>query len=136
MSVPELLLAGHNLIVATLDFLLVTQCASLLHKIAMTGWDLLQLPWVRGWVSSTGTVSVLIGFISRYKIAKPDKPVEIQSDPQLPSSHMTDQLSNTSDSATERSFGTASTTSSGHHMSRERRKSRIATSNQKENNGI
>lgn len=57
VSVPELLLAGHNLIVATLDFLLVAQCASLLHKIIMTGRELLQLPWVRGGVTIAGMMS-------------------------------------------------------------------------------
>ena len=57
-AVPEILLSGHNLIVCTLDFLMVAQLASLLHKVVIAGWELLQLPWVRGWVtSSTGELS-------------------------------------------------------------------------------
>ena len=44
---PELLLSGHVLIMATLDFLMVAQCASLIHKVAIAGWELLQFPWVR-----------------------------------------------------------------------------------------
>lgn len=44
---PELLLSGHSLIMATLDFLMVAQCASLVHKVVIAGWELLQFPWVR-----------------------------------------------------------------------------------------
>ena len=44
---PELLLSGHALIMATLDFLMVAQCASLVHKVVIAGWELLQFPWVR-----------------------------------------------------------------------------------------
>ena len=32
---------------ATLDFLMVAQCASLVHKVVIAGWELLQFPWVR-----------------------------------------------------------------------------------------
>ena len=46
-SGPELLLSGHALIMATLDFLMVAQCASLVHKVVIAGWELLQFPWVR-----------------------------------------------------------------------------------------
>lgn len=48
-----MLLSGHNLIIATLDYLLVAQCASLLHKLTVKGSELLELPWVQGWVSTT-----------------------------------------------------------------------------------
>lgn len=43
-----MLLKGHSVLMATLDYLMVAQCASLLHKIVIGGWELLQLPWVRG----------------------------------------------------------------------------------------
>lgn len=46
-ATPDLLLCGHRIIMASLDFLVVAQCASLLHKVAVTGWDLMKLPWVR-----------------------------------------------------------------------------------------
>ena len=32
---------------STLDFLMVAQCASLVHKVAIAGWELMQFPWVR-----------------------------------------------------------------------------------------
>jgi len=32
---------------ATLDFLMVAQCASLLHKLGLAGWELMQFPWVK-----------------------------------------------------------------------------------------
>lgn len=42
-----MLCCGHSLIMATLDFLMVAQCASLVHKVAIAGWELMQFPWVR-----------------------------------------------------------------------------------------
>ena len=47
-ATPAMLLKGHAVLMATLDYLMVAQCASLLHKIVIVGQDLLQLPWVRG----------------------------------------------------------------------------------------
>ena len=43
-----MLLKGHSVLMATLDYLMVAQCASLLHKVVVGGWQLLELPWVRG----------------------------------------------------------------------------------------
>lgn len=43
-----MLLKGHTVLMATLDYLMVAQCASLLHKVVVEGRELLQLPWVRG----------------------------------------------------------------------------------------
>ena len=60
VSVPEMLLAGHSLIIASLDFLMVAQCASLLHKVVIEGWMVLDLPWVKGWVTTTGKLHVLL----------------------------------------------------------------------------
>ncbi|XP_064382815.1 uncharacterized protein LOC135331544 [Halichondria panicea] len=50
-AAPEMLLFGHSLIMATLDFLMVAQCASLVHKVVVGGWELLQLPWVRSYTA-------------------------------------------------------------------------------------
>ncbi len=36
---------------ATLDFLMVAQCASLVHKVVVGGWELLQLPWIRSYTT-------------------------------------------------------------------------------------
>lgn len=44
---PEMLQFGYSLIMSTLDFLMVAQCASLVHKVAIAGWELMQFPWVR-----------------------------------------------------------------------------------------
>lgn len=49
-----MLLAGHQLVAALLDFLIVAQCASLLHKIVISGREVLQMPWVRGWAHVKG----------------------------------------------------------------------------------
>jgi len=43
----EMLHFGYSLIMSTLDFLMVAQCASLVHKVAIAGWELMQFPWVR-----------------------------------------------------------------------------------------
>ena len=48
-ATPEMLLFGHSMIMATLDFLMVAQCASLMHKVVVGGWELLQFPWVRSY---------------------------------------------------------------------------------------
>ena len=42
-----MMLCGHALTMATLDFLVVAQCASLLVKVVVSGWDIMQFPWVR-----------------------------------------------------------------------------------------
>lgn len=42
-----MLQCGYSLIMSTLDFLMVAQCASLVHKVAIAGWELMQFPWVR-----------------------------------------------------------------------------------------
>ena len=42
-----MLQCGYSLILSTLDFLMVAQCASLVHKVAIAGWELMQFPWVR-----------------------------------------------------------------------------------------
>ena len=42
-----MLYCGYSLIMAVLDFLMVAQCASLVHKVAIAGWELMQFPWVR-----------------------------------------------------------------------------------------
>lgn len=47
-TAPTMLLKGHSVLMATLDYLMVAQCASLLHKVVVEGWELLELPWVRG----------------------------------------------------------------------------------------
>ena len=44
---PDMLLCCHHLTVATSDFLMVAQCASLTHRVVIHGWDLMQLPWVK-----------------------------------------------------------------------------------------
>lgn len=54
VSFLEMLLAGHQLVAALLDFLIVAQCASLLHKIVISGREVLQMPWVRGWAYVKG----------------------------------------------------------------------------------
>ncbi len=36
---------------ATLDFLMVAQCASLVHNVVVGGWELLQFPWVRSYTA-------------------------------------------------------------------------------------
>jgi len=46
-----MLLFGHSMIMATLDFLMVAQCASLVHKVVVAGWELLQFPWVRSYTA-------------------------------------------------------------------------------------
>ena len=46
-ATPEMLQCGYSLIMSTLDFLMVAQCASLVHKVAIAGWELMQFPWVR-----------------------------------------------------------------------------------------
>ena len=46
-ATPDMLQYGHSLIMSTLDFLMVAQCASLVHKVAIAGWELMQFPWVR-----------------------------------------------------------------------------------------
>ena len=50
-TAPEMLLFGHSLIMATLDFLMVAQCASLVHNVVVGGWELLQFPWVRSYTA-------------------------------------------------------------------------------------
>ena len=50
--VPDMLLCCHHLTLATLDFLMVVQCASLTHRVLITGWDLMQLPWVKVYAGS------------------------------------------------------------------------------------
>ncbi len=66
-----MLLFGHSLIMATLDFLMVAQCASLVHKVVMGGWELLQLPWIRSYTAhnqdnkmDAGTLSAHIDRLS------------------------------------------------------------------------
>ena len=49
-----MLQCGYSLIMSTLDFLMVAQCASLVHKVAIAGWELMQFPWVRT-ISETST---------------------------------------------------------------------------------
>ena len=51
-SVPEMLLAAHTVIMATLDYLVVAQCASLLHQVFIPQDDILQMPWVQGVLAS------------------------------------------------------------------------------------
>ena len=46
-AAPEMLQYGYALIMATLDFLMVAQCASLVHKVVVAGWEVMQFPWVR-----------------------------------------------------------------------------------------
>jgi 2C-methyl-D-erythritol 2,4-cyclodiphosphate synthase len=91
VSVPEMLLAGHSLIVASLDFLLVAQCASLLHKVVIGGHELIELPWVKGWITRSDNVT------------------------NEGKNSLGEKVSNASDSTTEKSFGTISTTSSSKH---------------------
>ena len=52
-ATPEMLLFGHSMIMATLDFLMVAQCASLVHKVVIGGWELLQFPWVRSFTNNS-----------------------------------------------------------------------------------
>lgn len=47
-AVPEMLLAAHMVIMATLDYLVVAQCASLLHQVFIPEEDVLHMPWVQG----------------------------------------------------------------------------------------
>ena len=47
-----MLLCSHHLTLATLDYLMVAQCASLTHRILVSGWDLMQLPWVKVYAGS------------------------------------------------------------------------------------
>lgn len=103
-AVPDLLIAGHTLIIAMLDYLLVAQCASLLHEIGISGWELLQLPWVQGWASS--------------RAAKNNDDDECRSSSPISST--------TSGSTAGKSIGTLSSTSSSKRHSKER-KSRIAS---------
>ena len=49
---PDMLLCCHHLTQATLDYLMVAQCASLTHRIVVSGWDLMQLPWVKVYAGS------------------------------------------------------------------------------------
>jgi len=56
-----MLLEGHSVLMATLDYLMVAQCASLLHKIVVEGWELLQLPWVRGVLLSSEILKMCYG---------------------------------------------------------------------------
>lgn len=44
---PEMLLQGYQVLIATLDFLMVAQIASLLHKVIIQGWELAQFPWIK-----------------------------------------------------------------------------------------
>ena len=114
-AAPDLLLSGHNLIVATLDYLVVAQCASLLHKVTITGWDLLQLPWVQGWMNGMWGREEREMFLSLTAKGEDNKTVQDETKSVL------DHLSTTSD---EKSTG-ASTTSSGKRKSNKERKSRI-----------
>ena len=50
-----MLLCSHHLTLATLDYLMVAQCASLTHRIVIVGWDLMQLPWVKVYAGSGET---------------------------------------------------------------------------------
>lgn len=55
-----MLLKGHSVLIATLDYLMVAQCASLLHKVVVGGWQLLQLPWVRGVLLSSKYIATIV----------------------------------------------------------------------------
>ena len=50
-----MLLCSHHLTLATLDYLMVAQCASLTHRIVIVGWELMQLPWVKVYAGSGET---------------------------------------------------------------------------------
>ena len=56
---PDMLLCCHHLTLATMDFLMVAQCASLTHRILIVGWDLMQLPWVRVYAGSGEVINTL-----------------------------------------------------------------------------
>ena len=59
-ATPSMLLKGHSVLMATLDYLMVAQCASLLHKMIIVGQDLLQLPWVRGVLLSSKLLRIYL----------------------------------------------------------------------------
>ena len=59
-SVPEMLLAAHKVIMSTLDYLVVAQCASLLHQVFIPQDDILQMPWVQGVLASRSECSSLV----------------------------------------------------------------------------
>ena len=59
-----MLLEGHSVLMSTLDYLMVAQCASLLHRIVIAGWELLQLPWVRGVLLSSKRIIFLHAVVS------------------------------------------------------------------------
>ena len=60
-----MLLKGHSVLMATLDYLMVAQCASLLHKVVIGGSELLQLPWVRGVLLSSKLLPMVLCYSIR-----------------------------------------------------------------------
>jgi hypothetical protein len=111
-SVPEMLLAAHKVIMSTLDYLVVAQCASLLHQVFIPQDDILQMPWVQGVLASRTSQGSQSGSESRVSLTS-SKP---------PSIHATSLSSvTTSDTA---SSTTSDTTSSRHSPSSKRKDSR------------
>ena len=55
-----MLLAAHDVVMSSLDYLVVAQCASLLHQVFIPREDVLQMPWVQGALASKGSLQYMI----------------------------------------------------------------------------
>lgn len=138
-----MLLAAHCLIQSALDFLMVAQCASLLHKVTITGGDLLQLPWVKGWLSSGGEKGV--GRHTQYTYHMVSYYADIggntsgTDDSARPASmYTTEHISSVASTTSDSTENTSSITSSSHKQSRteKERRSRIPTHARESGDGM
>lgn len=96
---------------ATLDFLMVAQCASLVHKVVIAGWELLQFPWVRALAGELmfqiSVYSIVLDIDSMNELSVDNNPDGKSDSAAAPS--FSEQLSSLgSDSTSSQSTGTDS----------------------------